>query len=595
MQVVQMAKNKNKKNTFAELWKKEYQKGKTYKKVLTEVSGSLHQIIEKQDFTEDKLTTKINEFYGSGNWDNSFYYEIAEKYEEKAEKDRIRTNPDIVLLIQTIAKKLNPNGPFVDWAVGLGSILVGIGKNIFGQDIDPDMVRITKANLGINKLSSENIIFGDSLKNPVKKDGIIIFDPPMGGQQSKPTNWNSKEVKQILGSNTGKTPPEILFLTSFFLHSKPDSYFIGLFPESFISRNSGEFNSIRKYLIKHSLKTIIRTPKGLLLVVGFKGKNLNKDDEIPIIRMKQNFSISKFLKTQSSTTFSEFITEFTHFSKIKDQEEEERIHLVKFEKRESLLSNDNCAISLPYEITRNVDSKTVKELQILLKEAVYEIQNNYDELNTLLDVNLKIEGTKDQITESEPKEKLIDWIFTKDNITEVKNILSELLNRELIFPVLDDSVCVFDQKKIKSEFNRYYDYQDIFKQIKILYEDKRLKNVKGLLNISADKDKGYKIATLDFKKFIMPKQFFKSVMDLLNINEKQIYQNLCEYWIFGEEDKTFIRTKAVSFSDIVRSLKLFKEIGLVIKTQNQDIYEKDIIELYQTHRIYHPFIDGMVE
>ena len=87
-----MAKNKDKQNTFAELWKKEYQKGKTYKKVLTEVSGSLHQIIEKQDFTEDKLTTEINEFYGSGNWDNSFYYEIAEKYEEKAEKDRIRTD-----------------------------------------------------------------------------------------------------------------------------------------------------------------------------------------------------------------------------------------------------------------------------------------------------------------------------------------------------------------------------------------------------------------------------------------------------------------------------------------------------------------------
>ena len=592
-----MAKNKDKKNTFAELWKKEYQKGKTYKKVLTEVSGSLHQIIEKQDFTEDKLTTEINEFYGSGNWDNSFYYEIAEKYEEKAEKDRIRTNPDIVLLIQTIAKKLNPNGPFVDWAVGLGSILVGIGKDIFGQDIDPDMVRITKANLGINELSSNNIIFGDSIKNPQKKDGIIIFDPPMGGQISKPSNWESKKVKNILGSNTGKTPPEILFLTSFFLHSEPNSYFIGLFPESFISRNSSEFNFIREYLIKHSLKTIIRTQTGLLLIVGINGKDLNLKDDIPIIRIKQKFSISEFIKTQASTTLEEFLIEFTNLIETEDQEKEkERLNLVKTEKRKSLLKNDHYAISLPYVITRKTDSKTVNELRTILKDTIGEVKNNYDELNIILDKYLRIDESSGK--ESEPETqvgKLTDWIFTDDNITEVKKVLGELLNRELIFLILDVSVCVFDQNKIKSEFKQYYDYQDIFKQLKVLYEDKRLINVKGLLNISVDEDKAYEIATLDFVKFIMPNQFFKSVIDLLNKNEKQIYQNLCEYWIFGEEDKTFIRTKAVSFSDIVRSLKLFKEVGLVIKTQNQDIYEDDIIELYQTHRIYHPLIDGRVE
>ncbi len=583
------------KKDFKEYWTEEH-KTKTYYQILISSSKLITEAV-KNKAANQTVSEVLKKKFDIEEWDYPQYIELMENYEESAkisERDRIRTDSNTIRIVQKIAKLLRNEKPFIDWALGLGSSLIGFDENAFGQEISEDMLEIAKANLLLNSVSIDNLKRGDSLETPEFKDGIIFFDPPMGGQHTKPSEWNAKRTEDILGSKTGKTAPELLFLTSFFLHASKDSYFIGLFPESIISRINNEAVNLRKFLINHSLKGLIKL-ESLVLIVGKgidwisedKAKELNKDDEIPIIRIKSDFSLTPFL-SKTFTSFDDFLQQLG------------KENLLQTYKRKEL-QKDNYVIELPYEI-KDRKPENIQKIRAALKVNLESIQKEYKQLNSDLDNHL-VKGQSEEesedksINKSDKKWFEIEPETEEETIPEDVLVLKELYQTNLITEQ-DEILWMLDVLNLNDSLEKFDDYNEIIKKLKILYEHKRLKIEDNALKIiSSETEPSVNDTEVSFNDFIKPEKFFSEIIGLLNEREKRIYQNICDYWLFGNEEKTFLHknNKKEDLSDIVRTIKLLKSYGLLYSTQKQDKYKDTLFELYQTNRIFHPLFDGGYE
>jgi hypothetical protein len=566
------------KKDFKEYWI-EQNKTKTYFQALISCSNLITKTIQNKS-EEKTLEIALQETFEIDKWDKSHYTELIEKYEEKADKDKCRTEANTIKIVQKMAQLLRNGKPFIDWALGFGNSLIGLDGEIFGQDINSDLIEIASANLLINNVSPKNIQQGDSLESPLKKDGVIFFDPPMGGQHTKPDKWNDKKTKEILGSTTGKTAPELLFLTSFFLHASKDSYFIGLFPESIISKINNEAVNLRKFLIRHSLMGLIKL-ESLVLIVGkgiewiseVKAKELSKEDEIPIIRFKNNFPFASFL-SKTHTSFDNFLCEL-------GTENLKRIY-----KREEL-KKDNYVIELPYEINQK-EHLSLSEIRIKLESSLSSIQSEYENLNSEIKDDLLIETHR---RESEPEAKNTDWFLKiEDKSDNLKTILKRLYDTRIIQEV-ESNICTLYLELY--EIDRVDYFSALISDLQELYKNHRLKvNESKVIQISISEITSFEKYSKPFEEFILPENYYSKIFTLFNNKEKAIFRNLSEYWLFRNQDRTYIETKTYTISEIISAIKLFKTLGLVKSTTEQDFYIKGLIEIYNSNRIYHPLIDG---
>ncbi len=582
---------------FMDVYRELYRSGKTYNQSMLIVSGYIGYVIGKQK-SDDENIIRLQNYYSDKSIDEikkDFGYVLSE-WEKEMPPDRRRTDSNTRKLIAKVAKQLKAEGPFIDVATGTSSILAEINhENIYGYDISESMQMISKAVLKLEDNELKNDIFlSDSIKQLSKNEGVFIFDPPMGGLHTKPSTWNQDRVSKIFGSASGKTAPELLFLTSFFLHAAKESYFIGLFPESLVSRINNDTVSMRKFLIHNSLECIVILNTGLVMVIG-KGidwlnidtfYDSNKEDNIRIIRLKKDFSITSFTG-KTFNTLEELLT---------DLGQENLVHI----RRRSELVNSNYVVELPYEI-KDRKQLDIQEIRQELNKIINTIHNNYEQLNSDLDSYLVKEQKEDDAgnsnNEGEKKWFEIEPETGKSIISKDVLVLKELYQTNLIVEI-EDTLWTIDIINFNEGLGKFDHYNEFITKLKILYDHNRLKKEKNALRIISSKtEPSVEDSATSFNDFINPKSFFSEIIGLLNDTEKRIYQNLCDYWLFGDERKTFLdkENKKESLANIVRTIKLLKAIGLVYSTQNQDKYKQDIIELYQTNRIFHPLLDGGYE
>ena len=146
------------KKDFKEYWIGEH-KTKTYYQILILASKRITNAVQNKAAAQTKLEALKKEF-DIEEWDVSQYIELIDNYEEsakKSERDRIRTDSNTIRIVQKIAKLLRNEKPFIDWALGLGSSFIGFDENVFGQELNEDMLEIAKANLLLNGVKIDNL------------------------------------------------------------------------------------------------------------------------------------------------------------------------------------------------------------------------------------------------------------------------------------------------------------------------------------------------------------------------------------------------------------------------------------------------------
>ncbi|MCK5296775.1 MAG: hypothetical protein KAJ75_07775, partial [Alphaproteobacteria bacterium] len=269
---------------YKEKYHQFYRQGKTYDEALYEVAK----------FIEERRLLK-REYQD--------FEEVISLWEDQAPKDKKRTKPDVVNIMQEFAFLLE-NKTYIDAAVGTGGILKGLDKNTYIYDNDEKLIEVAKiVRAQYTKYNISPIVSLEQKKDSIASYEVFrfcnlaFFDPPMGDRRVKPEEWDniyragqtqelhSKEVLGDYGKNSQSTT-EILFLTNFLITARHDASFIGLFPESILNRNNKEYNSLRKYLVKNSLIAAIKAPSGHVVLVGKKYRE-GKYKHISVFRMEK--------------------------------------------------------------------------------------------------------------------------------------------------------------------------------------------------------------------------------------------------------------------------------------------------------------------
>lgn len=472
-------------------------------------------------------------------------------------------------VITKVAKLLNSEGPYIDIAVGTGSLLKDFDVEVWGDDINPKMVVIARCYLYfyLKNVTYESLINDIRLQDSIEtfdysgyKNAVILFDPPMGDFRLYPKDekWQNTE---IFNKTPLKLQSEILFLMNFLINAKNNDYFIGLFPENILNKNSYEYNYIRKYLIENSLICVIRVLTGHVLLVGQKKLDIKKYPEMPVIWIQTDLN-----EKQLDFILSEIIKgknfDFEKHLEIGTDKDFRSITRVVYKRQDF---KNNYIINLPHEIrSENLYDRHIKST----KELLSSIQEKEDKIKILIQslsakiVNTEFDSDNIKKEQAEPL-----WFEEYDEKND-----PELIKALYYFYKMG-------YKLTPSNINDYRDFQireninvDSYTNLKILFENGRVKLLKTKAKIFFGNNEKLKFTNMDLKEFY--KAFdptndieIKNIMRMLQSdnNVKTIFEDLCRYWMLDQnEDNTLLKQKEFSIKEFTRCLKVLENLGLVI-------------------------------
>lgn len=579
------------------------------------------------DFNASFITQKTSEYIINNVRKYDKYYKVSKNIIKNAIEKLIDEKSSLLQtsnrktafftqkIITDIANKLIIKGNYIDLAVGTGSLLKDLEGEVYGIDINPKMVIIARIYLFFcgkyEKLSNQhwnaNIIQEDAIDDYVsyKNDGrnVIVFDPPMGDFRQYPRYDEWQESNILKGKKPVKLQSELLFLLSFLINANDDDYFIGLFPENILTKNNKDYNSIRKYLIENSLIAIIKVLEPQVLLIGKKKLNTNEYKEIPVIRIqtalnkKQLDFISSEITKEGSFNFDKYLSiEPSDFGTIIKEYDSIESYNKDFRSMTHVMYNrqdfkDNYTINLPskltYEDTYNNQIKSPKEL-------LNSLQEKENLIKTLMQ-NLSENMTNTEVYSSDAKvaQPELLW-FEKDDPKRTPELIDALNYFYKIGYQLN-----------LNNINDYHDFQireninaDSYTNLKILYNDGRVKLLKNKAKIYFGNDENLKIQKIDLNEFY---KAFDPIQDA-NINKilamvandnniKLIFEDLCKYYMLDQnEDETLLKKKAFPKKEFTRSLKVLENLGLVIYDKRKIIVSE---QGYSEIDLYRRFIPNI--
>lgn len=513
-----------------------------------------------------------------------------------------RTDKQTQKIITGIVNNLNIIGPCIDLAVGTGSLLRDIKGELWGDDINPKMVIIARCYL---YFANDDMSF-DGLKNDIRlndcigtfdyrdyMNAVVIFDPPMGDMRQIPDKWqeNQKLSEIITKKKIFKLPSEILFLLNFLINSNKGDYFIGLFPESILTRNNYEYKTLRQYILRNSLLAVIKVQTGHVLLIGINSANLTKAyPEIPVLNVKG------YLNSKQIDFITEHIAannyEYEDFYNILPEDigsiyrqiglheynkNFAQIFAYKVYDRDELLTTN--IIPVPRIIlSEEKNSKNPKELLAKIQEKEQNIKTSLSYIENIisnLPENVDIQVEFQWFEELKTEEQIALKYFWDKRFDKYYNSALQIAE--------------FEYKKSLNE--------EILKNLKTLKLYKRLSfNDNNIVNIHFKKE--------DNKNEVQPDIFFNSlkpasinsnISKLLKMTDKtvqDIYENHCRYCIDNlTEEDTYILNKKYNLKDIVRSFDVLERLGLVRKIYLDEVNTKSTISLYEEYRTYIPDVD----
>lgn len=497
-----------------------------------------------------------------------------------------QTNNFTQKIITKISKFLNSKGPYIDLALGTGSLLKDLDGEICGNDINPKMVIIARCYLYfyIENVTYEDLMNDIRLRDSVESfdysdyhDAVIIFDPPMGDFRLYPKDekWQNTEILPF--SKPVKLQSEVLFLMNFLINANKNDFFIGLFPENILIKNSKEYNSIRKYLIENSLIAVIRVLTGHVLLIGKKKLDVKKYSEIPVIRIQtdlndnqldfivseiikgNNFDFNKYLSIEPSN----FGTIIKEYDSIEDYNKDFRSITTAIYNRKDFKSN--YLINLPSKITyEDIYKNKIKSP----KELLSSLQEKEDTIKILMqNLSEKIANTEfdsDNINKESPKPL---WFEKYDEKNDPELINALYYFYKMGYQLTSDNIDNYQDFQIRENIN-----SDSYYNLKILYKDGRVKLLKTKAKIYFGNDEKFKFANIKLSEFYkvfnpMNETGIKGIMQMIESdnNVKTTFEDLCRYWMLDQdEDNTLLKQKEFPIKEFIRCLKVLENLGLVI-------------------------------
>ena len=517
-----------------------------------------------------------------------------------------KTNTNTKQLISSIAKKL-PYKNYIDLAIGTGSLLDELNGELYGIDVNPKIVAVAKIylffcekNIDFNSFQNDSSIrIGDAITEyPISKtNNVVIFDPPMGDIRQAPEEWYNnikfREILKVKKQNI-KLPSEVLFLLSFLLNSQKEDYFIGLFPESILTRNNKEYSNLKQYLLTNSLLAVIKVPTGHLLLIGNNSENLyEKYPKIPVLNINNELN-SKQLEyiTDSIVNQNHGYEGFYNILPDGPGSVYRQIGIENYNKdfaqmlaykiydraEVSILNELQIPQIIPYEEKIRTNPKEIFEL---IKENENKIQVAFNFIN-----NIMSEFDSDDFIEEKEKPQ---WF--EDSKTELESALKYFWAKR------------FDKYYFDALQMAEFDYKDVYNEqilgyLKCINKFKRLSaGDKGnVINIHFKKeDEAQILETNHFFNIVKPENFDNTISDLLKMTDatvQDIYENHCKYCIADlPEEETYMIHKKYQKKDLIRSFDVLERLGLVRKRILDETAIKSTVSLYDEYKTYIPDIN----
>lgn len=490
------------------------------------------------------------------------FHELIKKVEEQLSPEQRRTNVTTAELMKNIAYSIKGGNYIADLAAGLGGLVWQLDHIDCVQDINSDVLEV--AEFIAHQKENYKVLAKalDSIKDPLPNDGkgIFLFDPPMGMSRIKPQEWDklensSKILTEIVGANYKNTSSytEVLFLLNFLLRADDNAYFICLVPETFLTKNENEYNSLRAYLIKNSLIAVIKPPAspGINTVVlfGQKKKEENKPVKLIVTKKYNNQEVIDYIFEDKAIKSEEIKSDSLNPSEITEP------YLIKM----PVIAESKGYEYIPSEkvidaIIENEKILDDKKKPIISKEILkYKIfaEENKKESDEVIKVwweeKSDISDTREKIVDArypELKEIFnyfaVNGYFDKEEKEQEFNIALLDNFSELVFFLL-----LLTKGYIRKQEDKYIINTKRPEQQSFILNDEEIRKTYGTY-LHPDQQKGDALVLLAYADEFV----------------KKVYLDICLYYIL---DKNQSSTEVYSSkrADVLRSLKILEKLGLV--------------------------------
>ena len=504
------------------------------------------------------------------------FHELISRVEELLPAAVRRTNSVNTEIMQKLALALKDEGPFIDLSVGMGGLIWQLDNLVYAQDINKDVLDVAEL-IAFQSNDKTKIISADSIKDdlPNNGKGIFLFDPPMGQTRIKPKEWNGLAKINDLDKNPQKgtfsfgirpalsdiipnpnedksSVSEILFILNFLLRADDNAYFICLVPETFLTKNENEYNSLRAYLIKNSLIAVIKPPAspGINTVVLFGQKKKEENKPVKIIDTKKydNQKVINYIFEDTKITDEEIISDSLNPSEIAE----------------------------PYLIKMPVIAES-KEYEYIPSEKIIDLikekeDKNKDIKNIILsDAFLQFKPDKQVNVEVQPDIKA--WW---DDIKEPQNLREKLADQGFT----DFQRCVYLFSSLgcfkKEEKEQDFDVSLLNTFISIscfcallAYGIVRKEEDKYIIDTRKPKQQNFalkeEVLINAYDECLKPDKQKGEAFVLLSYTDefvKKVYFDICRYYILGKNQSS-TEVYSSKRADVLRALKILEKLGLV--------------------------------
>jgi len=538
---------------------------KEYKEKGTSYSNSLIKYARQYKYL--RLTKELEQSF----------HELIKKVEEQLSPEQRRTNVTTAELMKNIAYSIKGGNYIADLAAGLGGLVWQLDHIDCVQDINSDVLEV--AEFIAHQKENYKVLAKalDSIKDPLPNDGkgIFLFDPPMGQTRIKPKEWNGLAKINDLDKNPQKgtfsfgihpslrdiipnpnedksTVSEILFLLNFLLRADDNAYFICLVPETFLTKNENEYNSLRAYLIKNSLIAVIKPPAspGINTVVlfGQKKKEENKPVKLIVTKKYDSKEVIDYIFEDTAIKSEEIKSDSLNPSEIAEP------YLIKMPVIAESKSYEYIPSEKIIDLIKEKEDKNKDIREVILSKAILQFKPD-KQVNVEVQPDIKVWW--DDIKEPQnPYEKFLDQGFTDFQrcvylFSSLGCFKKEEKEQEFDVSLLNTFISI-------SCFCALLAYGIVRKE-----EDKYIIDTRK----PEQQNLGLKEENLiqAYDEYLKPDKQKGEAFVLLSYTDefvKKVYFDICRYYILGKNQSS-TEVYSSKRADVLRSLKILEKLGLV--------------------------------
>ena len=303
------------------------------------------------------------------------------------------TSPSIRALISQLLKNREIKELY-NPTIGYGSLSLEVasnhrGVNIYGQDINSEVVRICKMQLILDKRIEDldNITQGNTIINPgnvegneLRKFACIVCDPPYGVR-----DWGYEEILNYDKYNRfhrgmpSKSLGDYAFITQVIESLNSDGIAIMVEPAGVLFREGAEGLLRQKLVEENIIDTVISLPNNMMfgtaipvnLIIFNKGK---RENDILFIDVAKEVMVNKVLTTLSNEMVEKVAKVY-----------EERLDIEGFSRKVDIeeIQNNNFNLNVQRYIEEIIEKEAldIEEIGKEIEELTVKLQEIQSEIN----------------------------------------------------------------------------------------------------------------------------------------------------------------------------------------------------------------------